>query len=93
MELGGLWWSNILNSALPPQRHRTDSRPEHQDPVSQTAIMATGQLEAGRRARAHTHTGAQLHLTRVALQVKSSRKPLPRATTDFFILIFVLRLY
>ena len=22
MELGGLWWTNVLNSALPPQRHR-----------------------------------------------------------------------
>ena len=28
--LGGLWWSNVLNSALPPQRLRL----EHQDPVS-----------------------------------------------------------
>ena len=33
MELGGLWWTNVLNAALPPQRHRSDARPEHQDPV------------------------------------------------------------
>ena len=37
MELGGLWWNNVLNSALPPQRHRPDTWPEHQDPVSHTA--------------------------------------------------------
>ena len=37
MELGGLWWTYILNSALPPQRHRLDTQPEHQDPVSHTA--------------------------------------------------------
>ena len=34
---GGLWWSSVLNSALPPQRLRPDTRPEHQDPVSHTA--------------------------------------------------------
>ena len=37
MGLGGLWWTNVLNSALPPQRLRSDTRPEHQDPVSHTA--------------------------------------------------------
>ena len=31
MEPGGLWWTNVLNSALPPQRHRPDTRPEYQD--------------------------------------------------------------
>ena len=35
--LGGLWLSNILNSAVPPQRLRTDTQPEHQDPVCHTA--------------------------------------------------------
>ena len=25
MELGGLWWTNVLNSALPPQSHRPDT--------------------------------------------------------------------
>ena len=34
---GGLWWTNVLNSALPPQRLRPDTRPEHQDPVSHVA--------------------------------------------------------
>ena len=37
MEPGGLWWTNVLNSALPPQRHRPDTQPEHQDPVSHMA--------------------------------------------------------
>ena len=37
MELGGLWWTNVLYSALPPQRHRPDTRSEPQDPVSHTA--------------------------------------------------------
>ena len=37
MELGGLWWTNVLNSALPTQRRRPDTWPEHQDPVSHTA--------------------------------------------------------
>ena len=44
MEPGGLWWTNVLNSALPPQRHRSDIRLEHQDPVSHMA----GALEDGR---------------------------------------------
>ena len=34
---GGLWWSNVLNLLLPPQRLRPDTRPEHQDPVSHMA--------------------------------------------------------
>ena len=34
---GGLWWSNVLNSALPPQRLRPDTWPEQKDPVSHTA--------------------------------------------------------
>ena len=31
---GVLWWSNVLNSALPPQRLRPDTWPEHQDRAS-----------------------------------------------------------
>ena len=34
--LGGLWWINVLNSALPPQRLQPDIRPEHQNLVSHT---------------------------------------------------------
>ena len=34
VELGGLWWTNVLNSALPPQRHRPDTPPGHLDPFS-----------------------------------------------------------
>ena len=30
-------WTSVLNSALPPQRHRPDTWPEHQDPVIHTA--------------------------------------------------------
>ena len=37
MEPGGLWWTNVLNSTLQLQRHRPDTRPEHQDSVSHTA--------------------------------------------------------
>ena len=31
---GGLSWSSVLNSALPPERLRPGTCPEHQDPVS-----------------------------------------------------------
>ena len=34
---GGLCWSSVLSSALPPQKLRADTRPEHQDPVSHTS--------------------------------------------------------
>ena len=34
---GGLWWSNVLNSAVPPQRLRPDIRLECQDPLSHMA--------------------------------------------------------
>ena len=37
MELGGLWWTNFLNSTLPRQRHRPYTWPQHQDPVVHTA--------------------------------------------------------
>ena len=37
MEPGGLWWTNVLNLALPPQRHRPDTQSKHKDPVSQIA--------------------------------------------------------
>ena len=40
MILHGVWRSlgvNVLNLALPPQRLRPDTRPEHQDPASHTA--------------------------------------------------------
>ena len=33
MELGGLLWTNVLNLALPPQRHSSDAWLEHQEPV------------------------------------------------------------
>ena len=46
LELGGLWWTNVLKLALPPQRHRPDTRPEHQDPVSH---MAQNKREKKRR--------------------------------------------
>ena len=37
VELGGLWWTSVLNSALPLQMHRPDTWLEQQDPVSHTA--------------------------------------------------------
>ena len=39
MGLGGLSWSNVLNSALPPQRLRPNTWLEHLDPVSHTALF------------------------------------------------------
>ena len=36
---GGLWWSNVLNSALPPQRLRPGTRPEHEDHFNYTVII------------------------------------------------------
>ena len=32
-----MWWSSVLDSALPPQRLRPNTRLEHQDPASHTA--------------------------------------------------------
>ena len=37
MELGGLWWTNALYLALPPQRHSLEAWLEHQEPVIHTA--------------------------------------------------------
>ena len=37
LEPGSLWWTNVLNWALPPQRHRPDTWQEHDDPVSHMA--------------------------------------------------------
>ena len=37
MEPGDLCWIIVLNSALPPQRHRPDTRLEHEDLVSHMA--------------------------------------------------------
>ena len=34
---GGLWWSSVLNLALPPQRLRPDIQLEDQDTVSHKA--------------------------------------------------------
>ena len=45
MEPGGLWWTNVLNSALPPQRLRPDTRLEHQDPVNHMAQKKRGKKE------------------------------------------------
>ena len=39
MELRVLWWSNVLNSALPPHRLRPDTETEHQDPVRHMVII------------------------------------------------------
>ena len=35
--LGGLLWTSVLNSALPPQRHSPDAWLEHQEPFIHTA--------------------------------------------------------
>ena len=44
MELGGLLWTNVLNLALPPQRHSPDAWLEHQEPVIH---MAQNKRERG----------------------------------------------
>ena len=36
MELGGLLWTNVLNLALPPQRHSPDAWLEQQEGVIHT---------------------------------------------------------
>ena len=46
MELGGLWWTNVLSFALPPHRLRLDTWPEHPDPVS---LMAQTKREKKRK--------------------------------------------
>ena len=54
MEPGGLWWTSVLNLALPPQRHRPDTQPKHQDPVSHTALKKRekeGRREEGRKGK------------------------------------------
>ena len=38
----GLWWFNVLHSALPLQRLRPDTWPEHQDPFRHTAASVGG---------------------------------------------------
>ena len=64
---GGLWWSNVLNSALPPQRLRPDSAPEHQDAVSHTAASVGGSpAEAGggcASPRGQGHSGVPFYVT------------------------------
>ena len=47
---GGLWWTSVLNSALPPQRLRPDTRPEHQDPVSHTDVRGAWFVMDGSRS-------------------------------------------
>ena len=37
VQLGGLWWTNVLKLALPPHRHCPDARLEHQEPVIRMA--------------------------------------------------------
>ena len=48
MGLGGLWWSNVLNSALPPKRLRPDTWPEH-PALSATWLRRKGRLEKKER--------------------------------------------
>ena len=51
MEPGHLWWTNVLNLTLPPQRHRLDTWLEHQKPVSH---MAQKKREKKERMREKT---------------------------------------
>ena len=45
--------SSVLNSAVPPQRLRPDTQPEHQDPVSRTAACVGGDPAEAGMAVAH----------------------------------------
>ena len=54
---GCLWWTNVLNSALPPQRLRLDTWIEHQDPVSHTALSCSSQPEGACCLAAHLSIG------------------------------------
>ena len=47
--LRGLWWSNVLNSALQPKRLRVDTWPEHEDPVSHMAQKKSEKKKKGRK--------------------------------------------
>ena len=42
-------WTSVLNSALPPQRFRPDTQPEHQDPVSHMAQKKREERKKERR--------------------------------------------
>ena len=56
MELGGLWWTNVLNLALPPQRHSPDALPEHQEPV---ILMAQNKREKKRKKEREREGGRE----------------------------------
>ena len=51
MGLGGLWWSNVLNSALPSERLRPDTQLEHQEPVSHTAQKKREKMKERKKER------------------------------------------
>ena len=44
-------WTNVLNTALPPQMLRPDTWPEHQDPVSHMAQEKRKGLKEGRKGK------------------------------------------
>ena len=57
MGTGGLWWTNVMNLALPPHRLRADTRPDHLDPVSHTALSWSSQPEEPCCPAAHLSVG------------------------------------
>ena len=56
MELGGLWWTNVLNLALPPQRDSPDSWLEHQEPVI-TRFRRKGRKKERKKEREREREG------------------------------------
>ena len=66
MEPGGLWWTNVLNSALLPQRLRPHTRLEHQDPVSHMASVFSSSwtLHAGLEHYKHISHRDHWHFVR-----------------------------
>ena len=48
---GGLWWTNVVKSALPPQRLKPDTQLVHQDSVSHLAQKKSEQKKEKRMRR------------------------------------------
>ena len=70
MRPGGLWWSNVLNSDLPPQRLRPDTWPEHQDPVS---IRAQKKREEKKKKERKKIKSLKYKIKKI-IKIKSNKK-------------------
>ena len=57
---GGLWWSSVLDSALPPWRLRPDRWLEHHDPASHTAWKKRKKKKKKKKKRRTDRTVRQM---------------------------------